>query len=255
MHEFLNLSCKIAIRNWLVYKKDFFANISPSLIDPALFMIAFGFGVGHYISEVGGVQYIEYIAPGLVMSSALFTSFFESSYNFYVRLTYEGVFKALLTTPVGVAEIICGEFIWLALKGALMSLGVAIVLLLFGALEPSFLLWTPILGIVVAIPCGAIGLMATALVKNINQFQAIYAVLISPMFFFSGLFFPIKNLPEFVQPIVYLSPFTHGVVLAQKISWSQVTANDFLFHGLALILFAILFVFLSVRLIYPKLYK
>ena len=136
-----------------------------------------------------------------------------------------------------------------------MSFCVGLVLGAFGALEWSFLLWAPFLGVIVAIPCGAIGLLATALVRNINQFQAVYAVLISPMFFFSGIFYPIANLPTPVQPFVYLSPFTHGVVLAQKLSWGRWQLYDLILHGSALIAFSFVLVYLSVKLIYPKLYR
>lgn len=255
MLEFLTLSWNVAYRNWLVYKKDFFSNISPSIVDPMLFIIAFGFGLGHYISEVEDVKYLQFIAPGLVMSSALFTSFFESSYNFYIRLTYEGVFKALMTTPIGAKELIAGEYIWLAIKGAVMSLVVSIVLACFGALDLKFIFWTPILGVSVSITCGALGLLATAFVRNINQFQAIYALLISPMFFFSGIFYPLTNLPEIAQKVLWISPLAHAVTLAQRISWERYNLEDIAVHGGALILFSIVLVALSVKFIKPKLYK
>jgi lipooligosaccharide transport system permease protein len=255
MLEFLFLSWNVAHRNWLVYKKDFFSNISPSIIDPMLFIIAFGFGLGHYISEVNDVKYLRFIAPGLVMSSALFTSFFESSYNFYVRLTYEGIFKALMTTPIGAKELIAGEYIWLAIKGAVMAFVVSVVLTCFGGLDVRFLLWAPILGVFVSIPCGALGLLATAFVRNINQFQAIYALLISPMFFFSGIFYPLTNLPEIAQRILLISPLAHAVTLAQLVSWERHTPEDLMIHGGALIVFSLALVALSVKFITPKLYK
>src|SRR5207244_2050544 len=119
--------------------------------------------------------------------TALFTAFFESSYGFFVRLTYENIFTALMTTPIGPREILAGEFIWVGLKGLVMSTAVGLVLVAFQTVEPTFLYLLPVLGCLVGLACGAIGLLATAFVRNINQFQTVYALLISPMFFLSGI--------------------------------------------------------------------
>ena len=109
MLESLFLSFHITRRNWTVYKKDLIANISPTVADPALVMVSLGLGLGAFITNVEGMSYMQYLAPGLTVATALFTSFFESSYGFYVRMTYENVFKAMLTTPIGVKEVVIGE--------------------------------------------------------------------------------------------------------------------------------------------------
>src|SRR6476620_7842901 len=99
-------------------------------------------------------------------------------------MTYENVFKAMLTTPIGVKEVVMGEMIWVGLKGALMAVGVAIVLALFGLMiNPWLIPLVSLVGFLVALPCGAIGLLATAMVNNINQFQSVYSFLIAPLYF------------------------------------------------------------------------
>src|SRR6516162_6387991 len=135
MRDTLALSWHIVRRNWWVYRKDFVANISPTLADPAFFILSLGLGLGGFIANVHGRSYIQFLAPGLAASTAMFTAFFETSYGFYVQLTYENVFKAMLTTPIGVNEIVIGEFIWVAVKGALMVTAVSIVLAAFGLFE------------------------------------------------------------------------------------------------------------------------
>ena len=104
MISFFKMSFSLVARNWLVYRKDFIANISPTIADPALTMLALGVGLGSYVQTVEGISYQQFLAPGLAVATALFTSFFESSYGFYVRMTYENIFKAMLTTPIGVPE-------------------------------------------------------------------------------------------------------------------------------------------------------
>jgi lipooligosaccharide transport system permease protein len=228
----LKLSMHITHRNWIVYKKDLVANISPTIADPALVMVSLGLGLGSFITNVEGMSYMQYLAPGLTVATSLFTSFFESSYGFYVRMTYENVFKAMLTTPIGVKEVVMGEMIWVGLKGALMSVGVAIVLALFGLMANPWLIpLISIVGFLVALPCGAIGLLSTAMVNNINQFQSVYSFLIAPLYFLSGIFFPIAQMNTYVRWIAELFPLIHGVRLAQAIFWNQNIGHALLVSG------------------------
>lgn len=239
--EFLRLCFHITLRNWTVYKKDLVANISPTVADPALILISLGLGLGSYLTNVQGMSYMQYLAPGLTVATALFTSFFESSYGFYVRMTFENVFKAMLTTPIGIKEVVFGELIWVGLKGAIMAIGVAIVLALFGLMHNPLLIPTlGIVGFLVAVPCGAMGLLATAMVKNINQFQSVYSFIIAPLYFLSGIFFPIEQMSTPVRVAAEFFPLIHGVRLAQSLFWERGIAEAFLYNGSILIVQSII---------------
>ncbi len=237
MLESIRLSLYVTLRNWTVYKKDFIANTSPSVADPAFIMISLGLGLGAFVTNIEGMTYLQFLAPGLTVATALFTSFFESSYGFYVRMTYENVFKAMLTTPIGITEVVIGELLWVGLKGAVMGVGVAIVLALFGMMANPFLIpLVAAVGFLVALPCGAIGLLATALVKNINQFQTVYSFIIAPLYFLSGIFFPIEQMATPVRWLAECFPLVHGVRLAQSIFWEKGIAEAFMVHGSILLL-------------------
>lgn len=248
MLDTLVLSMHITRRNWLVYKKDFLANIAPTMAEPYIMMLALGLGVGSYMANVQGRSYLAFLAPGLVVSSALFTSFLESSYGFFVRLKLEHIYKAMLTTPISPREVIFGEFIWVAFKGAFMCGVLAITMALFGLLENSwlFMLVFP-LGAFVAIPCCALGLLSASLVRNINQIQSVYAFFVSPLFFFSGIFFPIEQMPQTCQWIAKSLPLYHGVRLCQMIFWNEPNLRSALGHLLILLLFSLLFGFWAYR--------
>lgn len=234
--EFVKLCLHITRRNWTVYKKDLIANISPTVADPALIMVSLGLGLGVYLTDIQGMSYMQFLAPGLTVATALFTSFFESSYGFYVRMTFENVFKAMLTTPMGVKEIVWGEMLWVGLKGAVMSLGVAAVLAAFGLMHDLWLLpFLTIVGLLVALPCGAMGLLATAWVRNINQFQTVYSFLIAPLYFLSGIFFPIDQMATPIRIAAEFFPLIHGVRLAQSLFWNQEIINTFLYSGSVLV--------------------
>lgn len=254
MLESVWLCLHIARRNWVVYQKDFVANISPTLADPALVMVSLGLGLGGYLTNVQGLPYMKYLAPGLSVATALFTSFFESSYGFFVRMTYEGIYKAMLTTPIGVREIVLGEFFWVAIKGAVMSTGVGIVLACFGLMANPWLI--PLLALVgffVALPCGAMGLLASALVRNINQFQTVYSFLIAPLYFLSGIFFPIPEMNWIVRTVAEFFPLIHGVRLAQAIFWDKGLLEATLFSGTALVVQSLVFCAVAYRQIFRKL--
>jgi lipooligosaccharide transport system permease protein len=217
----LKLGWSVVIRNWVVYRKDFLANISPTLADPALMMTALGMGLSPFIGSIHGLSYAQYLAPGMAATTVLFTAFFECSYGFYVRMAFESVFKAMLTTPIGTREVVLGEFLWLSIRAGLMAGGVGIVLVALRLLpNPWAAFLFPLIGAILSIPCGAIGLLAATYVRNINQFQTVYSFLIAPMYYISGTFFPLGDRP-FLGTIVQISPFFHGVSLLQMAAWNQ----------------------------------
>jgi len=255
MLKTLQLSLRVTNRNWSVYKKSFWSNIAPTFSDPMFFIFSIGLGLGAYVSNLKGMSYVSFLAPGLAVSTALFTAFFETSYNFYIRYTYEGIYKAMLTTPIGVKEIIFGELIWVTLKGAGMTFGVAAVLCLFGYVNPQWLILILLVGGLVGHACGCLGFIATSLVKNINQFQSIYALMISPMFFFSGIFFPISDLPTPLQDLAQLSPLYHGVKLAQSLLWNRISIDQMMVHVAMLIIFSLISCWFAYKRIFAMLYK
>jgi len=247
------LGWHVVVRNWTVYRKDFLANISPTLADPALILGSLGLGLSGYVGEINGLSYAQFLAPGMIATTALFTSFFESSYGFYVRMTFESVFKAMLTTPIGVAEVVLGEFMWVFVRAGLMAFGVSLVLLALGLLPNLFaLLICPLIAGFLSIPCASIGLLAASWVRNINQFQIVYSFLIAPLFYLSGVFFPVPE-KSLLSVLVQFSPFYHGVKLLQFSVWGKFPLQAIVWHSSILIVFALVLSSLSFRRVGKKL--
>ena len=235
----LRLAWHVVVRNWTVYRKDFLANISPTLADPALMLVSLGMGLSPFIGQIAGLSYAHYLAPGMIATTALFTAFFECSYGFYVRMTYESIFKAMLTTPIGVREVIIGEYLWVFLRAGLMGGLVGVVLAVLGLVSNFWaLLAFPLIAGLLSVPCGAIGLLAAGYVKNINQFQTVYSFLIAPIFYLSGVFFPLADRP-WLAVFANISPFYHGVRLMQMTAWNLIEWPAMLLHVGALAGFAI----------------
>lgn len=256
MSDTFNLAWLITVRHWKVYRKYFWSNILPTFVEPCFFIFSLGVGLGAYVNQIEGLSYAAYMGPGLAVSASMFTAFFESSYGFYVRLTMDGIYKAILTTPIGPKEIIYGELIWVSLKGAVMGLAVSSVVIVFGFLPLSVnvlgVLWV---GFLVGMGCGSLGLISSALIKNISQFQTVYTVIISPLFFFSGIFFPISNFPKPLQLVAHLSPLYHGVVLNQQLLWQRIDGLVFLQHMGELMFLNLILVIFAYKMVYKKLYS
>lgn len=234
----LSLAWRVVVRNWVVYRKDFLANISPTLADPALMLGALGVGLSPFIGQIHGLSYAQYLAPGMAATTVLFTAFFECSYGFYVRMNFENVYKAMLTTPIGVKEVVLGEFIWVGLRAGLMAGCVGLVLGVFGVLPNLWsILLFPLIGALLAVPCGAIGLLAASFMRNINQFQTVYSFLIAPIFYLSGVFFPLGDRPV-LHTLTQFSPFYHGVRLLQMSAWGRFDWSMVAYHLAVLIAFA-----------------
>lgn len=229
-------TCKLAFhvtrRNWLVYRKNFVSNIAPTIVEPLFLMLSLGVGLGAFIQELEGRSYTLFLAPGLVASAALFTSFFECSYGFFVRMRFENIYTAMLTTPIGVREVILGEFFWVALKGGFMCLLVTFVFVVLGTpMNPFFLPLIFLLGALLALACGSLGLIAASYVRNIDQFQTVYAFIIAPLFYFSGIFFPIQKMPQGLQWLAETLPLSQGILMARSVYWNENVLQVFGKHG------------------------
>lgn len=256
MTEILRLSWLVTVRNWRVYKKYLWSNILPTFAEPIFLLLSMGVGLGAYVNQINGISYGEFMGPGLAASAAMMTAFFESSYGFYVRLTREGIYKAMMTTPISPTEIITGEILWVSLKGAVMSSALFIVFTIFGATKfPTHFYLIPVIGASIACACGCLGLMASALIKNISQFQTVYTLVIAPLFYFSGILFPLQNLHPALQVAAHFSPLYHGVVMCQQVMWNRIEPLLFLQHFAELIVYEIVLFCVSYTLVYRKLYR
>jgi lipooligosaccharide transport system permease protein len=256
MTDTLKLSWLVTIRHWKIYKKYFWSNILPTVIEPCFFIVSLGVGMAAFVGKIDGLSYSTFMGPGLAMSAAMFTAFFESSYGFYVRLTMDGVYKAMFTTPISPREVIFGELIWVSLKGAVMALVVCLIFIAFGFLQltPN-LFGLLIVGFFVGAACGAMGLISAAMIENISQFQTVYALVISPLFFFSGNLFPIYKMPVYFRAIAHLSPLYHGVFLSQQLLWQRVDPVLFCIHFGELLVLSIILVVVAYHKVYRRLYQ
>ena len=209
-------------RHMRVYTRSLISNALPPFLEPILFLVGIGFGLGLYIDtiDVGPevVSFISFLASGLMITAAMFTAAFECSFGTFIRLQFDKVYDGMLGAPISVNNLLIGEILWAGTKGFFFSVAVVIVTVLIGALPLSSSLLVPLIGFVAGLMFAVLGFMVTSLVQNINHFNFFFSGFISPMFFLCGVVFPIDNLPEFVRPITEALPLTHPVRIVRSLT-------------------------------------
>jgi len=234
-------------RHMRVYTKNLLSNGFPPFLEPLIFLAGVGLGLGKYITEpMGGVKYIEFLGTGLLVTTAMFTSAFECSFGTFIRLEYEKVYDGMLAAPMTVNNLIVGEMIWAGTKGFFFSFAVLCILSVFKIVALPYGLLAPFVGFLTGVMFASISLLVTSFVKTINHFNFYFTGFISPMFFFSGVVFPIENLPGFIRPAAELVPLTHSVRLVRAICTNHYEPI-FLADMLYIAVFIILIGFLAIH--------
>ncbi len=211
-------------RHMRVYTRNLISNGLPPFLEPVIFLLGVGLGLGRYINQMEGVRYIVFLATALPITSAMFTSAYECTFGTFVRMEFQKSYDGLIAAPVTVKDIFVGEILWAGTKGLFFSACVVLVMSLFGAIPmPAGLFAVPV-GFLTGAMFGALSLLVTSFVRNINHFNFYFTGLLSPMFFFSGTVFPLDSLPRVLRPVAELLPLTHAVRLARgtailNLSW------------------------------------
>lgn len=202
-------------RNWTIFRKIFWLATAPTLIEPVIYLLSLGIGLGLFVRPIQGLSYMQFLAPGLLASTVMFGSSFETTYDSYVRMKYERTYDAVLATPLTIEDVIGGEILWGTTRGYINSLVFLAVITIFGLVEsPAALLLVPLLFIFSAL-FAIIGMTFTALVSNIALFNYYFTLFITPLFLFSGIFFPISALPLWAQRIAFFTPLYQVVVVCR----------------------------------------
>ncbi|MEJ5376917.1 MAG: ABC transporter permease [bacterium] len=218
-------------RNLRVYRRTWAISFIPPVLEPVLYLLAFGVGLSALVGEVhyrgSRLSYVTFIAPSLLSINIMYNSFFENTYASFVRMYYQKTFDAMLATPLSLEEVITGEIVWGATKSVLATVLMLCVVSLFGLIHyPHGLLILP-LALLGGIAFGSMGMLFTSFVPHIEMFNLPIFLLISPMFLFSGTFFPLEVLPQWVRPLAWALPLTHLVEASRSLALGRLEMELF----------------------------
>ncbi len=215
---------KVWQRHWLVYTKLYKTSFALNFAEPALYLVAMGLGLGAFVKDIHGMPYIKFIAPGIVASSSVFAAVYECTYGTYIRMTFQKTFDAILATPVNLDDLIAGELIWGATKSVIFGVTIMIVIALFGLVDsPAIILLIPFIflgGLIFA----ELSVVFCAIVPGIDSFSYFYTLFMTPLFLFSGIFFPLDALPRVVADLAYFTPLYHLVNVCRAFSAGSLSA-------------------------------
>ncbi|HET9344195.1 MAG TPA: ABC transporter permease [Candidatus Limnocylindrales bacterium] len=244
------------------YRRTFRSSVFTSFLSPLLFLTAMGIGLGGYVdasadAALQGLTYLQFLAPGLLVATTMQSAAFEATFPIIGGLNWQRTFHAMYATPLSPRDIALGNLLWTAVRLAMIAtVFTAIVVLLGAAYSPAIVLGIPIAvltGMSFAAPIAAF----SATQRTPNRFNVIFRFIITPLFLFSGVFFPIATLPGFLQTVAWLSPLYHGVVLTRGVVYGVASSEPalMLIHLTILVAIVAVGTALTVRLIERRLVR
>ena len=246
----------------LQYRRTFRASIFSSFGIPALFLTAMGLGLGGYVDRsqdavLHGLTYLQFLAPGLLAATVMQTGSFEASFPILGGLQWNKIFHAMFATPIRPADIVYGNVAWIAFRLSLVGGVFALAIVAFGA-SKSALVVLAVPGAVLTGLAFATPMMAfTATQRTPDRFATLFRFGVTPLFLFSGTFFPIESLPTFLQPVAWVSPLWHGVDLCRQLMLGTVAETPLLalIHALVLVAITVVGIAVAMRTVESRLVK
>ncbi|MEO8526244.1 MAG: ABC transporter permease [Caldimonas sp.] len=212
----------VVMRNLLVWKKLAGPSILGNIAEPLITLVAFGYGVGSLIGQIDGMPYIQYLASGSVAVSAALAATFEALYSAYSRMAVQKTWDSILNAPIALDDIVFAEMLWAAIKALFSCTAILVVIFLLGiSRAPTMLLALPVLGLA-GVTFASIGLVFNAVAKGYDFFTYYFTLVITPMTFLSGVYFPIAQMPSWLQGVAQVLPLKAAVDLVRPLvlgSW------------------------------------
>lgn len=205
-------------RNATVGRKTVATSLTPRFLEAIAYLAIMGLGLGAYLTTVDGVDYIDFIAPGVAASTVMFGAVIETTYNSFVRIHVRRVVEAVVTTPLSLADVVVGEYLWAATRAVVYGVVFLIVMAAFGLVHSPLALLCPLVFLVGALTFAVLGMAYTALVSSIEHFNILFTGIITPMFLFGGVFFPFAELPTWAQVVGWCLPLSHLAAATRELT-------------------------------------
>ncbi|HTA12371.1 MAG TPA: ABC transporter permease [Solirubrobacteraceae bacterium] len=226
-------------RDVAIFGRYWKATTFSSIVQPTIYLLAFGLGFGTLVKTIGHVKTIEYIGTGTVATAVLFSSAFPGMFNTFIRWQFQRTYDAILAAPVDVEELITAEILWISLRAGVYGMAPILVAFAFGLAPEWGMLLVPLIGFVTGFGFAAFGVTVAAIAKTIDNFNYITSAVLTPMFLVAGTFFPVSSLPDGIRQVAQVNPLYHCVQLVRDASLGGLGTAD-LGHAAVLIAFALL---------------
>jgi lipooligosaccharide transport system permease protein len=218
----MNLSYRILhvfFRNLISYKRFVAPTFIASLIQPLFYLVTFGIGMGAYVGYFGGKPYLYFLVPGVLVSSVMMSASYECLFGTFVKMIHLKLYDSLIATPVSAEDAVAGDIAWGAFRGLVSGSLMMIVAMIMGIFPASWasLLILVVLMVFVGILFGSLAMIVTSIAPNFDFFNYYTELVLTPMLFFSGVFFPLDHFPAWMKTFAKFLPLTHAVAVARGV--------------------------------------
>ena len=224
----------------LAYRRTWRASIAATFVNPLLYLLAMGVGLGSFVNKgghsasLGHLTYLHFVAPALAATAAATTATGESMYPVLGAIRWQRSYHAMLSTPLSVRDIVAGHMAWIAARIGMATGSYLVVMAAFGATQSWWSIAVLPVGILTGMAFAAPLAAFAVRQESDNAFPLIFRLGLVPLFLFSGVFFPISQLPSGVRWIAYVTPLWHGVDLSRQLSLGRVGLGSAAIHVLFL---------------------
>jgi lipooligosaccharide transport system permease protein len=198
-------------RNLDVYMNIWRSELIWPIVEPLVTLLALGLGLGDFVELEGHGEYIDFIGPAMIAVFPMWSATAECAWGSFTRMEGQGTYDAIVATPVSVDEVTTGEILWAAARSLLGVFYVMVMVLVFGGIESPLALLIFPLAIVPGFMFGAISLAYTAIARSVSSLNYFFATYVTPQFWLSGVFFPLSELPDWVEVVAWFTPTYHVV--------------------------------------------
>jgi lipooligosaccharide transport system permease protein len=235
----------VLVREIINFSSFWRATTFSSIVQPTIYLLAFGFGFGSLVSTVGGRDYVQFVGTGTVATAVLFASAFPAMFGTFVKYKFQRTYDAILAAPVDTEELVTAETLWIAARSGLYGCMPLLVAMVFG-LDPAWgMLVVPFIAFVAGFGWAAFGILTAAVLKSIDDFSYVTSTVLTPLFLVAGTFFPLSGLPEWVHYASNANPLFHCVELVHHAAFGFKAVD--LGHAAFLVAFGLVMWRLAIR--------
>lgn len=211
----LRAASRVWRRDVLVFSKIWKGALLPQFFDPLFYLVAMGFGLGTYVATINGIPYKQFIGPGLVASAVMWSASFEVTWNVFFKMEETRLYDAILTTPVEVPDLVTAEVGWAATRALIYGTTFLVIVAAFGLVHSAWALTVPLFLVIGGACFGMIGFTFTSLAPRMEWYSYYFTLFITPLFLFSGIFYPLDRLPGWVSVVAWFTPLYHLVQITR----------------------------------------
>lgn len=209
---------------WTWYRRNWRASITSGFLQPALYLVALGFGFGSQVTagpSTLGLPYVQYLAPALLAASLTQVAAFESTYPVLSAFRWQRVYHAMASTPITPSQVLAGQLGWIAIRLGFTAVAFTLVAAVLGAITGPAIVLSILISVLTGMAVSAPIVAYSATLENEGQgFNVVFRFIIIPMTLFAGTFFPVDQLPGWVQPLVWITPLWHGTELSRDAAFA-----------------------------------